>query len=139
MDGKVLPTTVTYLMQNDMREQLLQLLQQLNIPYEEEHSFKLSEGTFVTDRYLIAVQAVDLNNDQLAQIRSAINFPPTYEHDFISRLGDANRIGIGFESSAGLHVHKLYLEFWDKLCNDIEHNSLDERVGSAVLYPVASC
>lgn len=97
---------------------LLQLTQGL-IVEGMETSFKMAERKLLANRFLLGITNNQSQSEEIIHICQQINMPPAHLEAFKENLSDANIVGIGFEESQSGCVYKVYLEFWDKIKNEI--------------------
>jgi hypothetical protein len=98
-------------------EILFQLVTALDSEARFEPSFKVTSGVISHNRFLLAARHRD-DDGFTAQVRDVcetIGMPKNFLETFFHQLPDANHIYFGFEESGTTSLHKVYLEFRDKI------------------------
>ncbi|MCK4841024.1 MAG: hypothetical protein KAT04_03975 [Methylococcales bacterium] len=106
-------------------DNLMHLVDQLEIPYLYERSFKVSQQSFLTNRFLITINKKLLQPDTwpiLLSITKAMNMPQIYEESIQDKLSNANFIHLGFEQQEDSCLCKIYLEFPQQFQNALKSN-----------------
>ncbi|HSH42839.1 MAG TPA: hypothetical protein VK973_12015 [Arenicellales bacterium] len=81
-----------------------------------ERSVKLRPGRLSVNRYLLGIQAADVQATQWLEACRRLNMPEALIDEFRAGLLEANVVLIGFEDDGpGSCIYKLYLEYWDRL------------------------
>ncbi len=96
---------------------LFDLVTSLNVETALEHSFKMSEGCFFENRFLLAVRRdrVDAAIDKrVGEVCALLAMPSDFVQTFSHHLPDANHIYFGFEENERTSLYKVYLEFRDR-------------------------
>lgn len=104
---------------NEKAGRLFQLIQNLNLEYGLERSFKMAEKKLLWNRFLLAIRKKEIKDEKLLEICKLINMPGRYLEAFKENLSDANIVFFGFEENEKNYVYKVYLEFWDKIKKEI--------------------
>ena len=95
-------------------DRLIGLVEQLDIPYLYERSFKVSQQSLLTHRFLITLHKKLLQPNTwpiLSSIANAMNMPQIYAEPIQEKLSNADFIHFGFEQQANGCFCKIYLEF----------------------------
>ena len=95
------------------------LLERFEIPSGYEHSFKLSAGELLANRYLLGISLEDTTPDCLQKIFLQLKMPESLLDQFHHNLPDANLVFLGFEDDGQRSSYRVYLEYWDKICEEI--------------------
>ncbi len=98
---------------------MLNRLRDLNATLGVERSFKLYRGGISTARVLVGIDCEGLDPGHLQGLLDEIGMPAGFRRDFLDRLSEANKVGFGFEEGPQVSVYKVYLEFWDRLVEDL--------------------
>lgn len=93
---------------------LLQLLQGQRLEGFEK-SFKMTDRTLLSNRYLMGIHKADMTPARLFDICERIAMPANHLAAFKENLPGANTVHFGFEGNAGGGVYKVYLEFAGQL------------------------
>jgi hypothetical protein len=94
---------------------LLRLVEQSNLPFGQEISFKMTAGQLIGGRLLIGMDADVLSPASFFRLASEIGMPAGCRELLEPRLPGANAILFGVEERPGSSVWKVYLEFWDQV------------------------
>lgn len=101
---------------------LLQRIRDLGVPYGHERSFKMSERKILANRFLLGVNKSDIPPETLFDICGHMALPGKYAADLEAGLSEANIILFGFEENKERCVYKVYLEYWDKIKEEVRKN-----------------
>jgi hypothetical protein len=96
------------------------LLEQLEIPCGYERSFKISPGKLFANRYLLGISRADTTPEILKEICTGLKMPESLLAQFEENLSGANLVFLGFEENQENTSYRVYLEYWDKICGEIE-------------------
>ena len=102
--------------------QLLQLMENLNVKYGFERSFKVYEKTFLPNRFLVAFKRHAISHqpsERILDLCKRIDMPGDFLKGFKENLPEANVVLFGIEENETTCVYKAYLEFWDKVKNAV--------------------
>lgn len=99
------------------------IIEQLGVACGYERSFKMLENKLLANRYLLGIDTADIKPEQLLDICHQLDMPTTYMEAFKAHLADANLVFLGFEDNEADCVYKIYLEFWEKVKQDIQIKS----------------
>jgi hypothetical protein len=101
------------------REQFIDRIEGLGVPFGREDSFKLGPRSLIADRVLVGIQAASLPAEKFLEIGTSLGMPkqclPLLEQHF----ADANAVFFGIEDRAGGSIYKIYLEFWEKVRSEV--------------------
>ena len=103
---------------------LFQLVKNLNLEVGYERSFKVSEKTLLGNRFLLGFskKSVEQNpSERILGICERIDMPETFLEDFSAKLSEANYVHFGFEENERTCIYKAYLEFYDKIEEEIKN------------------
>lgn len=102
---------------------LIEQVAELNVEIAFERSFKAVQRQFLENRFLLGINRQDLEDkadEHLTAICRAIDMPHNLLEDFKRYLPDANHIYFGFEESEKSLLYKGYLEFRDRIEEEIK-------------------
>src|SRR5262245_43787369 len=94
---------------------LISLIEAEGVHYGREDSFKMSNASLKTQRFLVGIPTKDIAPDRTLRLCDALGMPERLQVAFAEHLADANMVGVGLEDSRDHGVYKMYLEFWDKV------------------------
>lgn len=93
---------------------LLQLVENLDVQYGFERSFKISEKTLLANRFLLGFKRNTIRqepHERILDICERIDMPEDFLKAFQKNLPEANIVLFGFEENESTSVLKAYLEF----------------------------
>lgn len=97
---------------------LLKLVDDLEINYGFERSFKVSGNTLLGDRFLLAVNknkiAEEKRHEKIMGICRQMGMPDELLEAFKRNLREADTVGFSFEENQKDRVYKVYLDFLSK-------------------------
>jgi len=96
-----------------------EILESLEIPCGYERSFKMSKGRLLANRYLLEISLQDTTPQVLFEIIHKLQMPESLFDEFQQNLPGANLVFIGFEDDQLDGSYRVYLEYWDKICAEI--------------------
>jgi len=96
-------------------EHLLQRVSELGVPYGREDSFKMAPGRMLQNRVLIGIQSTHLRASAFFDIASELGMPGDCPALLLPQMAQANALFFGIEDRPGGSVCKVYLEFWDRV------------------------
>jgi hypothetical protein len=105
-------------------EQLFKLVKSLNLEVGYERSFKVSQETLLGNRFLLGFskKSIEQNpRERILDICQRMDMPETFLRDFSEKLSEANYVHFGFEESEKTCIYKAYLEFYDKIAEEIKN------------------
>ena len=108
-------------MKNQGEQFLKQLLKDFQIEGYEQ-SIKFSTGKVLTDRWLFGINQSNIKQDQIISIFDQIKLPLSCKNDFMNNLHRANQVLFGYENDNVEVTLKVYLEFWDEICEAVKNN-----------------
>ncbi|MCP3869783.1 MAG: hypothetical protein GY703_17155 [Gammaproteobacteria bacterium] len=85
-----------------------------------EQSFKMTAGSVVSNRLLLAIDRNKIKPGDLIQLLDRLAMPETLKSDFLKEVTEANKIGFGLETRAEFVTIKVYLEFWSRLIESLD-------------------
>jgi len=91
------------------------IVEQLELACGYEKSFKLIDGQLLRNRYMLGIEKSILDHRKLTSICERMEMPRNSVDAFLSRVGDANLVLLGFEAAADDCIYKIYLEYWDRM------------------------
>ena len=103
---------------------LFQLVKNLNLEVGYERSFKVSEKTLLENRFLLGFNKSSIKQDphgRILQICESMEMPDSFMEDFSEKLSEANYVHFGFEENERTCIYKVYLEFYDKIQEEIKN------------------
>lgn len=80
-----------------------------------EHSFKMSPGSLLADRYLAGIHKSDIDPARLFELCEAAGMPERYRAQFRTEAEGANAFHFGFEGQGTGGIYKVYLEYAHRL------------------------
>ncbi len=95
-------------------QHLFKQIQQLDVAFHFERSFKMSAQKLLWDRFLIFVNKTDLgqkSHRHILNVCDRLGMPEEFRTLFEEKLPHANPIDFGFEGSENRCVYKVYLDF----------------------------
>ncbi len=98
---------------------LFQLIEDLHVGYGFEKSFKMAPKKLLGNRFLLAVNKKDTQQERILAICEQMDMPENFFETFKENLSDTNTVGFGFEKNERGCVYKIYLEFWDKIKKEV--------------------
>jgi hypothetical protein len=101
-----------------MADFLIQLIQELNVMYDFERSFKMSQQKMLWHRFLLTVDKNDIRpkpHERILSICERMGMPEDFLRMFKENLSQANPIDFGFEADDRSYVYKAYLDFLPQL------------------------
>jgi hypothetical protein len=99
---------------------IFQLIENHNLEFGYERSFKMAENTLLGNRFLLGIDKEEKIQEKLLDICKQMDMPKKYLVAFQENLSDANLVLFGFEENERSCVYKVYLEFWEKLKNKLQ-------------------
>jgi hypothetical protein len=109
---------------SEKTEKLFKLVKSLNLEVGYERSFKVSEKTLLQNRFLLGFnkKSIEQNpHERILDICNSMDMPETLLEDFSEKLSEANYIHFGFEENERTCIYKAYLEFYDKIAEEIKN------------------
>jgi hypothetical protein len=95
-------------------DRLIRIVRGLGVHYGIESSFKLFDGTVLSNRFLIGFKKETLRNDPgalLTAVCTGIGMPKICLGKFCEMLPEATIVLFGYEENGSNSVYKAYLEF----------------------------
>ncbi|TFH49770.1 MAG: hypothetical protein E4G89_04325 [Methanothrix sp.] len=114
---------------------LFQLVKNLNAEAGFERSFKIANGALLPNRFLLGVskEAVGQRaDDRLTEACSLMGMPEPLLGIFKHHLLRGNYVHFGLEKNEKTTVYKVYLEFWERIKEEISKS--EHRPGPALLH-----
>ena len=106
---------------------LLQCVTVLDAKISFERSFKVIQRQLFDKRFLLGInrqEIGDKSDEQVTSICEAIDIPTNLFEDFKRYLPDANHIYLGFEDNGKTVLYKVYLEFRDRIEEEIRERDI---------------
>jgi len=97
---------------------LIQLIKELNVMYDFERSFKMSQQKMLWHRFLMVVDKNDIRENphqRILSICGRMSMPEDFLEMFKENLSQANPVDFGFEADEGSCIYKAYLDFLPQL------------------------
>ena len=97
---------------------LIQLIKELNVMYDFERSFKMSQQKMGWHRFLMVVDKNDIRenpHERVLSICERMGMPEDFLGKFKENLSQANPVDFGFEADEGSCIYKAYLDFLPQL------------------------
>jgi len=102
---------------------VLQLVENLNIRFGFEQSFKIFEKALLASRFLLGLEKKRIreeHHERIVDICRRMDMPENLLHAYRGRLPDSSYLYFGFEESERACLYKAYLEFYDKFKTTME-------------------
>jgi len=94
---------------------LCALAEETGVRFGREDSFKLAHGRLLSQRFMLGIPTHGLGSQQILDWCERLGMPPRLRSDFAAQLPHANLVFLGLEDGADEGIFKIYLEFWDKV------------------------
>ncbi len=104
---------------------IFQLIENFNLECGFEGSFKMVKNKLLRNRFLLGIPKGETEEAIFCDICKHMDMSEKYLEYFQESIADANMVFLGFEENEKGCIYKVYLEFWDKLKNDI-HNKANK-------------
>lgn len=107
---------------------LLRLIEDLNVQFGLEQSFKILHEAILGDRFLLAFKKSSIGQEphqRIVDICRRINMPRDFLEPFRDSLPKATIVLFGFEENERTSVFKAYLEFGDRFGELLKDNPHD--------------
>jgi hypothetical protein len=114
---------------------LFNLVENLKSEVGFEQSFKIVNAKLLEDRFLLGVSKKAIGqgaDEQLAETCNLLGMPEPLFALFSRYLSRGNYVHFGFERNEQSVVYKVYLEFWEKIKEEI--GKTNQRPGPALLH-----
>ena len=98
---------------------LLHRIKTLGVPYGREDSFKLTPRRLLQDRVLIGIRTAHLASDRFIELAFDLGLPQAGLELLAPQMARANAFFFGIEDHIDGSVCKVYLEFWDQVCQEV--------------------
>lgn len=105
---------------------MIQLVNNLDVQYGFERSFKFLEKNLLTNRFLLGFKKnaiIQKPDEKILDICEQIDMPESFLEVFQEKLPEANIVLFGFEEGGNACVCKAYLEFTDRLIETNRNHS----------------
>lgn len=79
----------------------------------------MSKGRLLANRYLLGISLKDTTSQVLFEIFHKLKMPESLFAKFQQNLPEANLVFLGFEDDEADGSYRVYLEYWDKICAEI--------------------
>jgi hypothetical protein len=104
----------------DAAQRVRALVAGLGIKYGHEPSFRIAQGTLLTNRFLLGFRKERLGepaeaDDRILDVCRQLDMPPDLLHDYAAELPDSQYVHFGFEQNESACLYKAYLEFYEKV------------------------
>ena len=102
---------------------LFQLVKNLDLEVGYERSLKVSQKTLLENRFLLGFskKSIEQNpHERILDICKGMEMPDAFMEDFGEKLSEANYVHFGFEENERTCIYKVYLEFYDKIEEEIK-------------------
>ena len=102
---------------------LFQLVKNLDLEVGYERSFKVSQKTLLENRFLLGFSKSSIKQnpqERILDICEGMEMPDAFMEDFSEKLSEANYVHFGFEENETTCIYKVYLEFYDKIQEEIK-------------------
>lgn len=97
---------------------VVRLVEDLNIKYGFERSFKVVHGRVLTNRFLLGFRKHRLGahpDSRILDVCDRLGMPADFRAAYTHSLPDAQYVHFGFEESERGSLYKAYLEFYEKV------------------------
>jgi hypothetical protein len=98
---------------------LLQRINDLGIPYGREDSFKMARQRLLSGRVLIGIRSEHFSGEMFLELAFELGMPRACLELLAPHLARSNAFFFGVEERADGSVCKVYLEFWDQVCQEV--------------------
>jgi hypothetical protein len=102
---------------------LFQLVKNLDLEVGYERSFKVSQKTLLENRFLLGFSKSSIKrnpHERILEICERMEMPDSFMEDFSGKLPEANYVHFGLEENERTCIYKVYLEFYDKIQEEIK-------------------
>jgi len=116
-------------------EILFQLIENLKVEVGIEQSFKIVNATLLENRFLLGLSKRAIGQraeERLAETCNLMGMPEPLFAVFSRHLSQGNYVHFGFEQNEQTAVYKVYLEFWERIKEEI--GKAKEPPGPALLH-----
>jgi hypothetical protein len=96
------------------------LIESEGVHYGREDSFKMSQASLLTQRFLMGVPTEGIAPARILRWCDLLGMPQRLQAAFTQRLPEANMVGLGLEDGPDHGIYKMYLEFWDKVRLEVQ-------------------
>ncbi len=96
---------------------LFELVQELEVPYGHEYSFKMTQGTLQAHRFILGIQKSSLGDGpghRILRLCDRLGMPREQQDLAVATLVEAGVVGFGFEEGPRGCMFKLYAEMTDQ-------------------------
>lgn len=114
---------------------LFELVRGLQVEVGFEKSFKVVKGGLLSNRFLLGVSKKAIGEraeERLIEVCLLMGMPPPLLDVFKQYLPLGSYIHFGFEENEKTAIYKVYLEFWEKIREEIE--KIGGRPGPSLLH-----
>ena len=114
---------------------LFQLVESLKVEVGFEQSFKIVNANLLDKRFLLGVRKKAVGeraDERLTDMCSLMGMPKTLLAVFKQYLPHGNYVHFGFEKNEETIVYKVYLEFWERIKEEIGKSK--QRPGPTLLH-----
>ncbi|MEA5619944.1 hypothetical protein VB711_19145 [Cronbergia sp. UHCC 0137] len=102
---------------------IFHLLENINRELSFEASFKISHKKLLQNRFTFGIDKKTQTEQTFLNICKQMDIPDQLLAVYKDNLSDANMVGFGFEGNENGCYYKVYLDFWDKITNELHHKS----------------
>ncbi|HSB81182.1 MAG TPA: DUF3467 domain-containing protein [Candidatus Methylomirabilis sp.] len=104
---------------------LFRLVEDLKVGAGYERSVKMSEGSLLDNRCLLGLSKSKMGegpDEKILDICTRLQMPREYVDALGEKLSEANYVHFGFEEGETTCLYKFYLEFWQRIEEDLKRN-----------------
>ncbi|MBN1105405.1 MAG: DUF3467 domain-containing protein [Deltaproteobacteria bacterium] len=108
---------------NDTAGRLFRLVRELNVQVGFERSFKICRNILLENRFLLGASKKAIGENALERVLdicARMNMPADFAETLERHFAEADYIHFGFEENEKTCVYKAYLEFYEKIGNEIK-------------------
>jgi hypothetical protein len=101
---------------------LFSLVRELDVEIGLENSFKMLDKTLLDNRFLLGFSKKEIEHNahpRIMQTCKKLGMPQPLQETFRQTLFDANYVHFGFEETVNSCIYKVYVEFWDRIREEI--------------------
>jgi hypothetical protein len=102
---------------------IFHLLENVNGELSFEASFKMAHKKLLKNRFILGIEKETNTEEMLLHICKQMDMPDEYLEICTKKISDANMLYFGFEGTENSCSYKVYLDFWDKITNELHSKS----------------
>ena len=102
---------------------IFHLLENVNRELSFEASFKMTYKKILKNRFILGIEKEKDIEEMLLNICKQMDIPDKYLEVCKEKLSDASMLYFGFDGSENSCFYKVYLDFWNKITNELYSKS----------------